>query len=136
MNLPSYATRFPSLRFDEPAESVLGILLVAEGRLNAADASMHAELAAVWRVIDADPDVNAVLVSGAGKGFSAGGDYALIADMIADETTLLRVWKEARDLVYNMVNCAKPIVAQFVPPDVIGATIVTPNGVSKNRIED
>ncbi len=34
------------------------------------------------------------------------------------------------------VVCANPMVAQFVPPDVIGATIVTPNGVSKNRIED
>jgi enoyl-CoA hydratase len=118
MNPASYATRFPSLRFDQPAESVLGILLAAEGRLNAADAGMHAELAGVWRAIDADTDVNAVLVRGAGKGFSAGGDYALIADMIEDETTLLRVWKEARDLVYNMVNCAKPIVAAIHGPAV------------------
>ena len=67
MNLTAYATRFPSLRFDEPGESVLGILLAAEGRLNAADAGMHAELAAVWRAIDADADVNAVLVRGAGE---------------------------------------------------------------------
>ena len=31
--------------------------------------------------------------------------------MIADFETRARVWKEARDLVYNVVNCSKPIVS-------------------------
>jgi len=57
-------------------------------------------------------------VRGAGKGFSAGGDYSLIADMIADDATLVRVWKEARDLVYNLVNCSKPVVAAIHGPAV------------------
>jgi enoyl-CoA hydratase len=118
MNLTSYTGRFPSLQFLQPADAVLEIVLAAQGRLNAADAAMHADLAGVWRAIDADADVNAVLVRGAGKGFSAGGDYALIADMIADDATLVRVWKEARDLVYNMVNCSKPIVAAIHGPAV------------------
>ena len=72
---------------------------------------MHRELALVWRDIDADADIRAVLVRGAGANFSSGGDYALIERMIADEATLLRVWKEASDLVYNIVNCSKPVVA-------------------------
>jgi enoyl-CoA hydratase len=118
MNTASYVARFPSLKFEQPADAVLGIVLEAEGHLNAADAAMHADLANVWRAIDADVEVNAVLVRGAGKGFSAGGDYSLIADMIADDATLVRVWKEARDLVYNLVNCSKPVVAAIHGPAV------------------
>ena len=118
MNLPDYAARFPTLKFEQPVAGVLEIVLAGAGPLNPADAAMHADLASVWRAVDADADVSAVLVRGAGAGFSAGGDYSLIADMIADEETLVRVWKEARDLVYNIINCSKPIVAAIHGPAV------------------
>jgi enoyl-CoA hydratase len=118
MNAASYAERFPSLQFLEPDDGVLEIVLATEGRLNAAGAAMHGDLAAVWRAIDSDADVNAVLVRGSGKAFSAGGDYELIEQMIADDETLVRVWKEARDLVYNIIDCSKPIVAAIRGPAV------------------
>ena len=35
----------------------------------------------------------------------------MIERMIEDEATLLRVWKEASDLVYNLINCSKPVVS-------------------------
>jgi enoyl-CoA hydratase len=35
----------------------------------------------------------------------------MIDRMIADEATLVRVWKEASDLVYNLINCSKPVVS-------------------------
>src|SRR5208282_5369954 len=41
------------------------------------------------------------------------GDFAMIDRMIADEATLVRVWKEASDLVYNLINCSKPIVSSI-----------------------
>ena len=37
---------------------------------------MHGELADIWRDVDRDPTVNAAIVTGAGKVFSAGGDFA------------------------------------------------------------
>jgi enoyl-CoA hydratase len=55
--------------------------------------------------------VRAVLVRGEGEHFSSGGDFAMIERMIADEATLVRVWKEASDLVYNLVNCSRPVVS-------------------------
>jgi enoyl-CoA hydratase len=82
-----------------------------EGRLNAATEAMHRDLALVWREIDVDDAVRAVLVRGAGEHFSSGGDFAMIERMIEDETTLIRVWKEASDLVYNLINCSKPVVS-------------------------
>ena len=111
IDLGRYRTDFPSLGFSEPAARVLEITIARDGTRNSADGAMHRELALIWRHLDTDPDTRAVLVRGEGENFSSGGDYALIESMIADEATLLRVWKEASDLVYNLVNCSKPVVA-------------------------
>jgi len=111
LELDRYRAQFPSLEFGEPEALVLEIVLRSEGRLNAASEGMHRDLATVWRAIDVDPAVRAVLVRGAGAHFSSGGDYALIERMIDDEATLLRVWKEASDLVYSLIDCSKPVVA-------------------------
>lgn len=111
VDLAAYRARYESLEFAEPAAAVLEIVLRKEGALNAADEAMHRALARVWLDIDVDDAVRAVLVRGAGAHFSSGGDYAMIEKMIADEATLLRVWKEASDLVYNLVNCSKPVVS-------------------------
>lgn len=111
INLERYRKDFASLDFAEPAAGVLEIVITRTGTQNSADATMHRDLAYIWRQIDADPVTRAVLVRGAGAHFSSGGDFALIEDMIADEATLLRVWKEASDLVYNLLNCSKPVVA-------------------------
>lgn len=118
MKIDKYADSFPALEFSMPADRVLEITLYAEGKLNAADADMHRDLAYVWRDIDLDDSVNAVLVKGSGKGFSAGGDFELIESMIEDDDTLVRVWKEARDLVYNLINCSKPVISAIHGPAV------------------
>jgi enoyl-CoA hydratase len=107
----AYLGRFPSLGFESPAAGVLEVVIAHEGSRNSATEAMHRDLAAIWRAIDADPAVRAVLVRGAGEHFSAGGDFAMIERMIADEATLLRVWREASDLVYNLVDCSKPVVS-------------------------
>ncbi|MBX6377861.1 MAG: enoyl-CoA hydratase/isomerase family protein, partial [Clostridia bacterium] len=78
----------------------------------------HTELTYVWRDIDADETIAAVLVRGAGNAFSAGGDFSLLEKMLEDHETRLRTWKEARDLVYNVINCSKPIVSAIVGPAV------------------
>jgi enoyl-CoA hydratase len=84
---------------------------------------MHTELVHVWRDIDSDPDVSAAIVRGAGNAFSAGGDLDLVKEMTEDFTVLTRVWKEARDLVYNLVNCSKPLVSAMEGP-AVGAGLV------------
>ena len=118
MNVSRYTTDFPSLHFSDRGQGVLEIVLKRDDRLNAADADMHRQLAYVWRDIDLDAAVTAVLVRGDGKAFSSGGDYELIESMIEDEQTLARVWKEARDLVYNIINCPKPVVSAIQGPAV------------------
>ncbi|MGQ0430423.1 MAG: enoyl-CoA hydratase/isomerase family protein [Gammaproteobacteria bacterium] len=111
IDLARWRGEFASLAFEEPSAGVLEIVIANEGSQNSATEAMHAELARVWRAVDADAAVRSVLVRGAGLHFSSGGDFALIERMIEDEATLLRVWREASDLVYNLVNCGKPVVS-------------------------
>ena len=35
----------------------------------------------------------------------------MIQEIIRDFETRARAWKEARDLVYNLINCSKPVVS-------------------------
>jgi enoyl-CoA hydratase len=109
---------YPNLELDRPAPHVLRLTLRAPGKLNAVSAAMHGELAAVWRTIGDDDETRAVIVRGADRAFSAGGDLDLVLDVARDFETRLRVLREARDLVYNIVNCPKPIVSAITGPAV------------------
>ena len=106
-----YARDYPSLSFLAPEPGILELVMANPGKLNAATEGMHRDLAQVWRAIDLDDAVRVVVVRGEGANFSSGGDFAMIERMIEDEATLVRVWKEAGDLVYNLINCSKPVVS-------------------------
>jgi enoyl-CoA hydratase len=106
-----YVREFSSLQFHAPEDGILEIVISNPGRMNSATEAMHTDLALVWRAIDVDDDVRVVIVRGDGEHFSSGGDFGMIDRMIADQATLIRVWKEASDLVYNLINCSKPVVS-------------------------
>ncbi|MCD6041207.1 MAG: enoyl-CoA hydratase [Burkholderiales bacterium] len=97
---------------------VLEIVMGEEGKLAVATASAHAEMARVWLDVDRDPETRVAILRGAGKGFSAGGDMAMVEEMTRDFAARARVWREARDLVYNMLNCSKIIVSAMHGPAV------------------
>ena len=109
---------YPSLALDRPAAHVLRLTLRAPGRLNAVSGTMHRELAAVWRTIGDDDETRAVIVRGADGAFSAGGDLDLVLEIANDAETRRRVFHEARDLVYNVIDCPKPIVSAMTGPAV------------------
>jgi enoyl-CoA hydratase len=109
---------YPSIELDRPAEHVLRITLRAPGRLNAVSGAMHGELAAIWKTIAEDDETRVVLVRGADGAFSAGGDLDLVLEMANDAETRARVFEEARDLVYNVIACPKPIVSAMTGPAV------------------
>ncbi len=108
-------------RIIEPG--ILEIVMGEEGKLSTAGHRLHGELAEIWRDVDRDPEVRVAILRGAGKGFSAGGDFGLIEDMIEDFDTRARVWREARDLVYNLINCSKIVVSAMHGP-AVGAGLV------------
>ena len=117
-----YSVPYPHLSFDRPADRVLRITLEGPG-LNAVDPDMHHELADVWVAVDRDPDVDVAVLQGAGKAFSAGGSFELVETMFDDFEARVRVAREARDLVFNVINCSKPIVSAMHGP-AVGAGLV------------
>jgi enoyl-CoA hydratase len=93
------------------------------GKLPTATARMHGELAAIWLDIDRDPETRVAILRGAGKGFSGGGDLAMVEEVMRDFAVRARVWREARDLVYNLINCSKLVVSAMHGP-AVGAGLV------------
>jgi enoyl-CoA hydratase len=116
-------SRFTELRIDGPDEAGVAELVLTAPKLNAVGERAHGELADVWREFDADDAVRAVLLRGEGRGFSAGGSFELIEKIIDDWPTRVRTLREARDLVYNVIDCSKPIVSAMHGP-AVGAGLV------------
>jgi enoyl-CoA hydratase len=115
-------SRYPavgSLRFEMRDPGVLDIVFDGPG-LNAVDRDAHRLLAEVWDDIDADDDVRAVLVRGEGRGFSAGGSFEMLEALTTSQEIRQEVKVEAREIVYGMLRCSKPIVSAIHGP-VVGA---------------
>jgi enoyl-CoA hydratase len=110
MTLEAYAS-FSTILCDRPSPGVLRLALNRPDRLNALDADGHRELADIWRVVDRDRETLAVLLCANGKAFSAGGDFDVIDKLTQSFEERANMWREARDLVYNIINCSKPIVS-------------------------
>jgi enoyl-CoA hydratase len=102
---------YTKLKFDYPAERVLRLTLDRQETYNSIDAETHTQLTNVWRDVNDDSTIDAVIVTGAGRAFSAGGDFELLKEIVNNPNVRMTTWKEAKDLVYNVINCNKPIVS-------------------------
>jgi enoyl-CoA hydratase len=102
---------YSRLKIDYPSDRVLRVTLDRPETYNSVDAQTHTQLTNIWRDINDDPDISAAIVTGAGKAFSAGGDFELIKRILDDPVARMATWKEAKDLVYNVINCNKPIIS-------------------------
>lgn len=100
-----------NFRISIDADGVAHLIFQPSGGMPVLDAVGHKALASVWRTLDADPRVKVILVESEGKGFCAGGDMALVEEILSSEAARMRVMSEARELVQGMVDCGKPIVA-------------------------
>jgi enoyl-CoA hydratase len=108
---------FTAFRVERVEEGILRIVFDGPD-LNAVTADGHRQIADIWPVIDRDDTVRAIIVQGEGRAFSAGGSFDLLTDMVNDPFVRTRVMREARDLVYNVVNCSKPVVSALHGPAV------------------
>src|SRR6266540_1873763 len=115
---------YQDLKIRRLEPGILEIVMGEEGgKLSVTNARMHAELAGVWLDIDRDPQTRVAILRGAGKGFSAGGDLAMVEEVTRDFAVRARIWREARDLVYNLINCSKVVVSAMHGP-AVGAGLV------------
>jgi enoyl-CoA hydratase len=103
--------RYTRLRIEHRPHGVMLITLSNPGKLNATDAQMHAELSTIFVDVQAEPEVRAVVVTGEGKAFSAGGDLDWIAKQVGNYELIMRVMREGGDLVRTMIDCDTPIIS-------------------------
>src|SRR5215467_719590 len=102
---------YQHLKFDLKPNGVLLVTLNRPDVLNATNARLHWELTQIWKTVDDDAKVKVVLVTGAGKAFSAGGDLEMVENMAGNPPAIAQALREAGDIVYNMINLEKPIVS-------------------------
>jgi enoyl-CoA hydratase len=87
-------------------------------QLNAASEDLHTALAGVWDHIAADGDARAVVLTGRGRAFSAGGDFHVMSRVQRDEAFREQNIAEARAIITGMVRCPVPVIAAVNGPAV------------------
>ena len=105
-----YST-YEHLLFERKNDGVLLITINRPEKYNATNERLHWELSRVWLDVDADGETRVAVITGAGKAFSAGGDLELIDRQTKNYAAIAGVMKEAADIVYNIVNCEKPVIS-------------------------
>jgi len=91
-----------------------GIALLTINRpetLNSTNFRLHYELSRIWLDLAEDDEVRVALITGAGRAFSAGGDFEVVEKSRGNLEVVSQIMKEARDIVHNMINCDKPIIS-------------------------
>jgi enoyl-CoA hydratase len=114
---------FQHILFERRQPHILWMTFNRPEKLNAANVRLHTEMVEVWQTIERDPDVYVAVITGAGRAFSAGGDLNMVEDAYRNFDEITRILDEARDLVYNMLRCSKPIVSA-INGAAVGAGLV------------
>jgi len=104
-------SEYQHLLFERKGDGILLITINRPEVLNATNNRLHWELSRVWKDIDEDAETRVVVITGAGRAFSAGGDLEMIERMAGSAANIGKAWKEAGDIVYNMINLDKPIIS-------------------------
>lgn len=94
--------------------------------LNAVDDALHTGLARLWPRLAEDRDARAAVLTGAGKAFSAGGDFTYLAELGRDTVLREKTIAHGRDIVLGMARCRVPVVAAVNGPAVgLGCSLVS-----------
>ena len=116
---------YEQLTFTRHDNGVLLITMNRPEKYNATDEQMHGEIARVFRDVSDDPQTRVAVITGAGdKAFSAGGDLGMVERMAGNHERVDHMLREMSDMVYNIINCEKPIVAAINGVSVGAGTVV------------
>ena len=95
---------------------VLTLTLNRPDKLNAVDAAMHRELSTIFDAINLDASVDVVVLTGAGRAFSAGGDAAWMRDLADLPGEWQRKAVESRRIWLSLLDLEKPLVCRLNGP--------------------
>jgi enoyl-CoA hydratase len=119
----SSVPQFETVRLDR-TERLLTIMLNRPDTLNAVNEQMHEDLLDVLAFVAADAHSDVVVLTGAGRAFSAGGDHAYIAENAAHPERFDVDVQRAKRIVYAMLDLEKPLICRLNGHAVgLGATL-------------
>jgi enoyl-CoA hydratase len=115
--------QYQTLRFGRRGR-VLTVTMDRQAKLNAVDSRMHEELSRVFYDLAVDDETDVIILTGAGRAFSAGGDFDWFQTMIDEPAAWERTRVEAKKIVFGLLDCEKPIIAKVNGAAVgLGATM-------------
>jgi enoyl-CoA hydratase len=93
--------------------------------LNATNHVLHAGLASLFPQLDADDEARVAVLTGAGRAFSAGGDFGYLDELSKNSELRRLTLTHGRQIVTGMVACRLPIIAAVNGPAVgLGCSLV------------
>lgn len=108
----------------EVTDRIATVTMNRSDKLNVVDAVLHTELATIFTDLQRDRTVDVVVLTGAGRAFSAGGDIEWMQDAIDDPESFDQTRDEAKRIVFSLLDLEKPIIAKVNGHAVgLGATI-------------
>lgn len=111
-----------SVKVDGPVRLVT---LSRPDSLNAVNDALHHGLAQLFPQLSADAEARVAVLTGAGRAFSAGGDFDLLDRMAKDRALRRATLAEGREIVLNMLRCRIPVVAAVNGPAVgLGCSLI------------
>ena len=112
-----------TLRF-ERLDDVLRVTIDRpDDPLNAVDARLHEELTRLFAELKREDEARAIVLTGAGRAFSAGGDFDWFPSL-DDLSKLEHLRRDAKQLIWDLLDVPLPIVAAINGPAVgLGASI-------------
>lgn len=114
---------YQSITFERRGRVLTATLNVPD-QLNAIAGRLHTELANLFPDVAADPDSDILVLTGAGRAFSAGGDLAHIDKMRQDPHGFSEAVREAKRIVFGALDCDKPVIAKMNGDAIgLGATV-------------
>ncbi|MBI4498817.1 MAG: enoyl-CoA hydratase/isomerase family protein [Chloroflexi bacterium] len=122
--MPEYG-QFQTLQITQE-EQLLTVVLNRPDALNAVSPQLHRELEDFFSLVNQDDQVGAIILTGAGRAFSAGGDVKGMAERAQhpDLMDIMRTLAGARHLILTMLEVQQPIIAAVNGDAVgLGATI-------------
>src|SRR5215475_11928319 len=101
------------------------ITLNRPAALNAVNDALHSGLARLWPRLSEDAGARVAVLTGSGQTFSAGGDFAYLAELGRDRDLRARTIAHGRDLVLGLARCRVPVIAAVNGPAVgLGCSLV------------
>lgn len=111
---------------DVQADGALRIITLNRPHsLNSVNDSLHHGLAKLWQRLSDDLTARVAVITGAGRAFSAGGDFGYLEELANDADLRAKTIIDGREIVLGMARCRIPVLAAVNGPAVgLGCSLV------------